>query len=137
LSATVWTGGHLFIALTLLPNVLKSGKIEKLLDFEYRYERIGMPALLLQVITGIYLAYWYQPDMRLWIGWENHISKHITIKLALLAVTVICALIANKVLIPNIYQKGNLQRLSVLIYIVTLASVMFVLTGLSFRVGIF
>ena len=52
LGATVWVGGHLFIAIKLLPTALRTGDKTALLNFERNYESIGMPALIVQVITG-------------------------------------------------------------------------------------
>ena len=53
LAATVWTGGHLVLALTVLPRALRARDPQILLQFESGYERVGMPALLLQVLTGL------------------------------------------------------------------------------------
>lgn len=43
LGATVWTGGHLIVALTILPRALKRKAPAELLRFESAYERIGTP----------------------------------------------------------------------------------------------
>ncbi len=51
LAATIWTGGHLVLALGILPDVLKNRDVEGLLNFEGKYERVGIPALIVQVIT--------------------------------------------------------------------------------------
>ena len=136
LGATVWVGGHLFIAIKLLPTALRTGDKTALLNFERNYESIGMPALVIQVITGLWLAYIHEPNVQNWIGFSNHVNTHITIKLLLLFVTVACAIIANKVLIPKIDNPKSFKILAVLIYTVTLSAVLFLLTGLSFRVGI-
>ncbi len=55
--ATIWTGGHLFLALGISPKVLKTNDHQMLLDFERFYEKVGIPALLLQALSGLYLAY--------------------------------------------------------------------------------
>jgi putative copper export protein len=136
LGATVWVGGHLFIGIKLLPKALKTGDKSELLNFERNYESIGMPALILQIITGLWLSYIHESDLSKWFDFSNHIGLHISIKLLLLFITLTCAIIANKVLIPKIDSPVNFKILSVLIYFVTVSSVLFVLTGLSFRVGI-
>ena len=56
LAATVWTGGHLVLATTVLPRALRQRSPQRLLDFEQGYERIGMPALAIQVVTGLWIA---------------------------------------------------------------------------------
>jgi uncharacterized membrane protein len=47
LGATVWTGGHLVLAATVLPRALKERSVDELRRFENGYERIGILALLL------------------------------------------------------------------------------------------
>ncbi len=47
LGAAIWTGGHLVLALGILPQALKTRDPKLLLAFERVYERIGLPALLL------------------------------------------------------------------------------------------
>ena len=57
LAATIWTGGHLILALTVLPPALKEKSPSALLRFESGYERVGIPALVIQVVTGLMLAF--------------------------------------------------------------------------------
>jgi len=57
LAATVWVGGHLILVSTILPETFKKKDINLLLNFEQKYERIGMPSLLILVISGMYLAH--------------------------------------------------------------------------------
>jgi hypothetical protein len=45
LAATVWTGGHLVLALVLLPRVLRERAVKDLLRFESGYERSGWPGV--------------------------------------------------------------------------------------------
>ena len=137
LGATIWVGGHLFIGIKLLPKALKTGDKTDLLNFERNYETIGMPALLIQVISGLWLAYIHEPEISHWFTFSGHNGLHISIKLLLLFITVVCAIIANKVLIPNIENPKSFKKLAALIYIVTISSILFLITGLSFRVGIF
>jgi putative copper export protein len=56
LGATIWAGGHLILSIGFLPRALKERKLNIILDFEKQYERVGIPALLLQVITGFWMA---------------------------------------------------------------------------------
>ena len=52
----IWVGGHLYLWWIILPGVLKSRDIERLLKFEKSFEPLGMPALLFLVITGIWMS---------------------------------------------------------------------------------
>ncbi|MGB1297879.1 MAG: copper resistance protein CopD, partial [Psychrobium sp.] len=54
LAATVWTGGHIVLATTILPRALKTKDVEFLRTFERGYEKVGIPALIIQVTTGFY-----------------------------------------------------------------------------------
>lgn len=134
LSATVWTGGHLILAIVVLPKILKTKNIQALSEFEGNFEKIGIPALIIQIITGIYLAYFLLPNVSEWVTFSNHISIHVGIKLILLTTTVLLALDARFRLIPNLSEK-NLTSLAVHIFMVTLVAILFVVTGLSFRLA--
>lgn len=136
ISATIWTGGHLILAIAVLPKILKYKDIKALTTFEENFERIGIPSLLIQVISGLILAYNYLPDFSAWFSFADHISTHIGIKLILLATTIVLALHARFKLIPNLSEK-NLNFLALHIILVTLVGVLFVVTGLSFRLHLF
>jgi uncharacterized membrane protein len=56
LGVCVWAGGHLVLATTVLPRALARRDARILRAFEEPFERIGIPALIIQVATGIWLA---------------------------------------------------------------------------------
>lgn len=134
LSATIWTGGHIVLSCVILPRVLKNRDPEALHLFESGYEKIGMPALLLQIISGLMLAYTLIPDVSLWFDFSNPIAHSIVAKLSLLALTVIFALDARFRVIPKLSEK-NLVDMAWHIVPVTLFSILFVVVGVSFRTG--
>jgi len=137
LSATIWTGGHLLLTIVILPKILKTKDIKGLLNFEMSFEKIGMPALFLQIITGFYLSYNYLPNVLEWFCFSSHISMHISIKLILLLTTFALALNAKFRLIPNLSKGNKLNIFALHIILVTILSIIFVITGLSFRLDIF
>lgn len=136
LAATIWTGGHLVLTFVVLPRVLKNKSPAELLQFESRYERIGIPALLIQVATGLWLAYQLVPDVGQWFSLDSAIARPITIKLALLTMTVAFAADARLRIIPNL-SAANLGALAWHVAPVTAISVLFVVVGVSFRTGWF
>ena len=136
LAATVWTGGHLVLALTVLPRVLKHKSPSELLRFESAYERIGIPALLIQVATGLWLAHKFVPNVSQWFDFDNPISRLIGAKFSLLALTVIFAADARLRIIPKL-SEDNLMSLAWHMIPVTVVSVLFVVVGVSFRTGWF
>ena len=62
LAACIWTGGHLILALRILPEALRQGDVTAIQAFEWRYEPLGLPALAIQVASGLWLANARQPD---------------------------------------------------------------------------
>jgi len=70
--------------LTVLPRALRAKDPSILLDFESGYERIGIPALLLQVVTGVWLARIWVPDVASWFSPSSPQSWFILAKLGLL-----------------------------------------------------
>jgi putative copper export protein len=134
LAATIWTGGHLVLAITILPRALKQRSPSDLLRFESGYERIGIPALIIQVVTGVWLAHNLMPDIGRWFNFDNPISGLIFIKLCLLLLTVLFAIDARLRIIPKLTEQ-NLMSLAYRIIPVTVISVLFVIVGVSFRAG--
>ncbi|AIE72714.1 MULTISPECIES: hypothetical protein [unclassified Synechocystis] len=53
LGATIWTGGHLILALRFLPDALKKKDIAIVEQFEERFETLGLIALAGQIISGL------------------------------------------------------------------------------------
>ncbi|WP_221073907.1 copper resistance protein CopD [Agarivorans aestuarii] len=136
IAATIWTGGHIVLCLVILPKVLKAKSPEMLLDFEQAFEKVGMPALIIQVITGLLLAYHWLPDVSLWFSMNNPISHGIAGKLLLLALTFGLALDAKLRVLPKL-SSNNLWDMALHIIAVTFLSVGFVALGLSFRLAWF
>lgn len=134
LSATIWTGGHLVLALVVLPRVLRQKALGDLERFESGFERIGIPALLIQVATGVWLAHRLVPDIGRWFSFSDPLARTVGIKLVLLGLTVVLALDARLRIIPRLSEK-NLPSLVWHIVPVTVVAVLFVVFGVSFRIG--
>jgi putative copper export protein len=133
LAATVWTGGHLVLALRILPDVLKRRSASMLLDFEKRYEALGMSALVVQVISGVWLASQLVP-WSMWLSLGNPISRMVVMKLACLALTICFALDAQLRVLPRL-RDDNVQTMVPHITAVTILAVLFVVAGVGFRTG--
>ena len=134
LGATIWTGGHLVLAVTILPRVLKGKDVAALTWFEAGYERIGMPALVVQIATGLWLAWLKLPSLGLWFSAQGGpVAQLIQLKLALLGLTALVAAHARFRVIPRL-SPATLPLMGWHILAVTLLSLLFVVVGLSFRV---
>ena len=134
LGAAIWTGGHLILALVVLPKVLSSRNLDALLQFEGQFEKIGMPALAIQIITGLWMAHRILPNVGMWFAFDNDISVLIGIKLILLLLTAVVAMHARFWAVPRL-SANNLNGFAVNIILVTLLSVAFVVVGTLFRTG--
>ena len=135
LGATIWTGGHLILSFIVLPKALKTEQLAGLMAFEEQFEKIGMPALILQIITGLWMVYRLLPEVSLWFGFDNDLSTLITLKITLLALTVLVALHARFRVIPTL-SPARLRCFALHIVAVTLLSVSFVIVGSLFRTGL-
>ncbi len=134
LAATVWTGGHLVLALAVLPRVLRERSVQRLRDFESAYEMVGLPAMVVQVATGLWLALRWLPASADWQRMDSPVTLLVWTKLALLAATVVTAAHARLVIIPRL-TEATLPAMARRIVFVTVLSVGFVLVGVGFRFG--
>lgn len=134
LGATVWTGGHLVLSFCILPVALKERSPDYIRRFEQRFEKIGIPALALQIATGLYMAFQLQADVSHWFGFDTPISQTLTLKFSFLAATALLAVDARLRIIPHLTEH-NLKSLAWHVIPVTVISVLFVLVGVSFRTG--
>ena len=132
-AATVWTGGHLVLALRILPGVLSRRSASMLLDFERRYEPLGLSALVVQVISGAWLASRLVP-FSLWLSLGNPTSRMVVMKLTCLAFTIAFALDARLRVLPRL-RDDNVRTMVPHITAVTVLSVLFVVAGVGFRTG--
>lgn len=132
LGASIWIGGHIVLSTVILPRALKLGDAAMVRDFESGFERIGLPALLVQAVTGVWLAYYWLPRVAVWFRFDTTLSRLIAIKLLLLAVTVALALHARLRLIPRL-DGTRLRPLGYHIIAVTLVSILFLLAGVGIR----
>ncbi len=133
LGACVWVGGHLVLALSVLPEALRLRDESVILAFEKRFERIGIPALFIQVLTGLWMAGIYVPVSE-WFSIADRVHLHITVKLLLLLCTVALALHARLFIIPRL-SAATLPGLAWHIIAVTCAAVALLCVGLNFRLA--
>ncbi|WP_120997063.1 CopD family protein [Stutzerimonas urumqiensis] len=132
LGATVWVGGHLVLLLGILPGALRSRDVAPVRGFEAIYERIGIPALLVQIVTGFWLAtLWLAPSQ--WLS-DVPVAHLVQAKLVLLAMTALLGVHARLALIPRL-DGQRLPQLGVHIVLITLTAVAFVWVGTGFRYG--
>jgi putative copper export protein len=134
LGATIWTGGHLVLSLTVLPRALRKRDPGIVHEFESGFERLGIPALAVQVVTGVWLAFRRLPDVSSWFVFDSFVATYIFVKLLLLVATLALALHARLRLLPSL-DAASLKTLAWHIIAVTVLSVLFVVMGVGLRTG--
>jgi putative copper export protein len=132
LGAAVWTGGHIVLAVGFLPAALRERDPQIITGFESRFERIGIPALVIQVITGVLLAWPLLSNPDEPIG--AHVAGSLGVKLVLLLVTLALAAHARLRLIPRL-RPDNLGTLAIHIVAVTVVAILFVVVGVAIRLA--
>lgn len=130
--ASVWVGGHLILLFSVLPGALKRRDVQPVRQFERLYERVGIPALLIQVVSGFWLAGQWLPHGQ-WLG-DSPVAHLIQAKLVLLGATVLLGVHARVALIPRLDEQ-RLPHLGAHILLITLTAVAFVWVGAGFRFG--
>jgi len=134
LGASIWIGAHLIVSTLVLPRALRARDPAVILDFEARFERLGRPALLVQVVTGLWLAYIRVPGIGRWFSPDSPVSALIAAKLALLVIMLAIAAHARLRVIPRV-RPDTLHVLAWHIVAVTIVSVAFLIVGVGIRTG--
>jgi len=134
LAATLWTGGHLVLDLGVLPRALREHSAAQVRAFEEVFEPLGLTALAIQVITGLWMGWIYLPSFQGLFNPANPIGMLVGVKLLLLAGTVALAVHARLQLIPNLTDE-NLTGLAWHIRGITALAIAFVVVGALIRLG--
>lgn len=134
LSATIWTGGHLVLAIMVLPKALKKRELELIENFEENFETLGLISLAIQVLTGLGLTWIYFPHFQGLFNFHSFLSRYVVIKLGILLLTLALAIHARFFIIPNL-SKETLNQLAYHIIGITTLAVLFVVFGVGIRLG--
>ena len=132
LAATVWTGGHLVLDLGVLPRALREQSAASIRSFEETFEPLGLTALAIQVVTGLWLGGIYLPGFQGLLNPANPIGILVGVKLLLLVATAALAVHARLRLIPNL-TDDHLGGLAWHIRAITALAIAFVVVGALIR----
>jgi putative copper export protein len=136
LCASIWVGGHLLLVFGHLPQALKEKNQNIILDYERKYEPVGMTALVLLVVTGILMAYKYGVNIEYWFHFDTPIEKVVSTKLLLLLLTVLFALSAQFRVLPKLKNNPDkLPEMTFHIVSVTFIGVLMLIFGSFVRFG--
>lgn len=134
LAATVWTGGHLVLDLGVLPRALRAQSAAQIRSFEEVFEPLGLTALAIQVLTGLWMGWNYLPGFQELFDSANPIGMLVGVKLLLLAGTAALAVHARLWLIPTL-TDANISGLAWHIRGITALAIAFVVVGELIRLG--
>jgi putative copper export protein len=136
LGACVWTGGHIVLCLVILPRALGAGDPTPLTEFDDRFEKLAVPALLAQVASGVWLAWIARPDPGSWLGFGDPLATHLTLKLLLLAATLGLAVDARvRLARAQLTPRARLRAMSWHVVAVTVLALLLVVVGVGLRSG--
>ena len=136
IAATIWVGGHLYLTLRVLPGVLKNKDAERLLKFEKSFEPLGMPALLLLVITGVWMSLQFGISWDQWFSFSSPLEQVVSTKLLLLLSTILFAISAQTRVLPKLRKGQNkLPEMAVHITAVNLLGIALLIMGTFMRYG--
>ena len=117
-----------------LPQAINVNEPDIVKSFEKKFEPLGLPALLLQIITGILLAYHYNVRIENWFSFSNGIEIVVSIKLMLLLSTLVLAVHARIFIIPKLSSR-NLTQLGIHILLINIIAIAMLVMGTFIRKG--
>ena len=133
LGACVWAGGHLVLLFRIFPGAVKAHSARLLLDFEQRFEALGIGALVTQVVTGLWLASRLVPPS-MWFNPAIPASQMIMIKFGVIIGTAAFALDARFRVLPRM-SDDRVATMRWHITAVTTMAVLAVAAGVGIRTG--
>ena len=134
IAATIWIGGHLTLSIVFLPVALRKKEPLILLNFEKKFEPLGISSLIALIITGIWMAYDFGITYQSWFYFSGSLEKVVSIKLVLLMLTFVLALYTQIYVIPNL-NKYNLNKIAFSIISVTVIGLSILILGSTIRYG--
>jgi len=134
LFASVWCGGYLIYSIAFLPKALKEKDANIIKSFESSFGRLGLIALVLQLVTGILLSFRYIPNFFDWFSFSYYVPVNITLKLILIVITLFLVHYLKLVVFPKT-SNDNMKAAAFYIILTAVIAVGLVLIGTSFRFG--
>ncbi|MEL1253014.1 CopD family protein [Flavobacterium sp. DGU38] len=136
LSAAIWVGGHILLCVAYLPKALKEKDPGIILNYEKKYEPVGMISLFLLVVTGILMAYKYGVTIEYWFQFATPIERVVSSKLVLLFLTAGFALSAQFRVLPKLKTNPDtLLEMTFHILSVTTIGIVMLVFGSFIRFG--
>lgn len=102
MSACIWFGGYVVLFFIVLPKAKREGKPEVFIEFEQSFQRIGLPALLAQCITGPILAMHFYSNPIDWFKFQTPHQDHIASKIIFLVIILLLVMRTRMNTVPRL-----------------------------------
>lgn len=134
LGASVWIGGHAVLVLMVLPHAVRENQPARVIQFERGFGRLGLVALIMQLVTGLWLA-------KRWIGEWSMLFRaptpqtHLIFsKLVVLILTIAIAGYTYHRVLPRLSERG-LTLFALLSSTTTVLAIFMLILGVGIRTG--
>ncbi len=132
LGAVIWTGGHLTLALTALPAARAQSSTELLKSAWRRLDKLALPFLGLQVLSGLYLLHRLVPDPGQWFNMKSPVTHVFMTKLLLLVFTL--AVVGWSHAKRKQAPADQPGALAAPLWTVTILGILLIVAGAAFRI---
>ncbi len=124
------------LSVVVLPKAKREQNPLAVVEFERSFEKLGMPSLLVQILTGPMIAMRYVP-MSDWFLWQTEAQDHIASKVILLGVILLLALSMKLRVMPRLKagDASALRSAATHVHTVTFLSFLMIFMGLSLHTG--
>jgi putative copper export protein len=134
LGASVWIGGHVVLLTVILPTARRTGEVRAIQQFELAFGPIGMLALGVQVLTGLFLASIRIGDAPISQAIKDPAMHMLGGKLLVLAIISAIAAYTSRILLPSL-TNARLNRFAANAWTVTVLSILLLVFGVGIRTG--
>ncbi len=132
LGAAIWVGGHLVLATAILPAAQKENSMGPLRAFAGRFDGLSLAALLLQILSGLWLMYRLVPAPGQWFNMQNPLAHIFATKLLLLVLSIGALGWYHAKRAKT--EDSAPGRMKAPVYLLTTLAVLLVIAGASFRI---
>lgn len=134
LGACVWIGGLAALMYTTLPAALRRTDPERVIEVARGFGRLGLGALVVQLLTGFWLAHRWIADWSRVISEPTPQTHLILSKITLLGMTVALAGFTYHHALPRI-AEGRLRHFAVLSVLTAVLAILMLAIGVGIRTG--
>lgn len=134
IGSALWIGGHMVLLFVIIPHALRTRSTDPIVRFEHQFGPIGLVALGVQVVSGLWLAHhWVGPFSKIFTEPTLH-TRMIAAKIVVLILTVGVAAFTQYRVVSRLSEK-NLRLFLLLTSCLTGLAVLMLILGVGIRTG--